>query len=482
MFAADLNPTSRGMSSTTRTGPPPTSPRRGHARGRVLFAAELRSLLRLAGPIVVSQLGQVGMNAADTVMVGPLGATSLAAAGLGTAIHWLGTVVSVGVLVGLSPLVSQAHGARDPDRAGRVLVQGGWLAVLLAIPVTILNLFGREIALAIGQDAAVSDLTGSYLGALAWGVLPFFLFTAVRQYLEALGHVRAPMTITFVGLAINIVANRILIYGVGDVIPALGVAGSGWATTIVRWSMMIGIVLFVLMHRSLRAHTRGRLGLDAGLLARILRVGLPIGGQLGLEVGMFSFAAIMMGWLGPLELAAHQITINIASTTFMIALGASMAGSIRVGHNTGARRPRRMRRAALGAYALSVGFMSLCALVFVLAPAALIGLYTREPAIVELGSRLLLVAAAFQMFDGAQVAGVSILRGAGDTKRPAAIAALGYWAIGVPIGYLLAFRTRLGPTGVWLGLTAGLVVAALLLAARTRRVLWRQPVDELRAG
>ena len=455
---------------------------RGGARRRALFAAELRNLLKLAGPIVVSQLGQVGMNTADTVMVGPLGATSLAAAGLGTAIHWLGTVVCVGVLVGLSPLVSQAHGARDPGRAGRVLVQGLWLSFFLAVPVTIVNLFGHEIALAIGQDPAVSELTGSYLAALAWGVLPFFMFTAVRQYLEALGHVRAPMVITFLGLAINVLANRVLIYGVGDAIPALGIAGSGWATTIVRWSMMVAVVLFVLRHRELRTHARGRFGPDRGTLRSILRVGLPIGGQFGLEIGMFSFAAIMMGWLGPLELAAHQITINIASTTFMVALGASMAGSIRVGHNVGAQRLRRMRRAALGAYALSVGFMSLCAVAFVLAPGALIGLYTREPGVIELGSRLLLVAAAFQMFDGAQVAGVSILRGAGDTKRPAVIAALGYWAVGVPTGYLLAFRAGLGPTGVWMGLTAGLVAASVLLAARARRVLWHYSPDKLRTS
>jgi MATE family, multidrug efflux pump len=470
------------MSSTSATRSLRTRPRAAGSRRRALFFAELLSLLRLAGPIIVSQLGQVGMNTADTVMVGPLGATSLAAAGLGTAIHWLGTVVCVGVLVGLSPLVSQAHGARDPGRARRVLVQGLWLSFFLAVPVTILNLFGRDIALAIGQDPDVSALTGGYLRALAWGVLPFFLFTAVRQYLEALGFVRAPMAITFLGLAINIAANRVLIYGAGDAIPALGVAGSGWATTIVRWSMMIAIVVFVLVNPALRVHGGDRFRPDRRTLRGILRVGLPIGGQFGLEIGMFSFAAIMMGWLGPLELAAHQITINIASTTFMVALGASMAGSIRVGHNIGARRPRRMRRAALGAYALSVGFMSLCAIAFVLAPGTLIGFYTREPAIIELGSRLLLVAAAFQLFDGAQVAGISVLRGAGDTRRPAAIAALGYWAVGVPTGYGLAFRAALGPTGVWTGLTAGLIVAGVLLAVRARRVLWYQPVRGLGTG
>jgi len=452
------------------------------SRSRVLFAAELRQLLRLAGPIVVSQLGQVGMNTADTVMVGPLGAAALAAAGLGSAIHWLGTVVCIGILVGMSPVVSQAYGAHDLDRCRRALVQGLWLALLLAVPVTLASLVGREIALGLGQDPGVSELTGGYLWALAWGILPFFLFMAVRQYLEAIGHVKAPMVITFIGLGINILANRVFIYGWNDTIPALGVVGSGWATTIVRWSMLAVIVLYVVRAPLLRPGNAASVAPDGALLGRILRVGLPIGGQFGLEMGLFAFAAFMMGWLGPLELAAHQVTINIASTTFMVALGASMAGSIRVGHHIGAGRARRMRRAALGTWVLAVGFMGICALAFVAMPESLIRLYTRDAGIVEIGARLLLVAAAFQMFDGGQVAGVSVLRGAADTRFPAFIAAVGYWGIGVPVGYLLAFRADGGPVGVWIGLTAGLGVAATLLAWRARHVLWRTPIALLRAG
>jgi MATE family, multidrug efflux pump len=460
------------------------APHAGHSRSRarVAFRVELLRLLRLAGPIIVSQLGQVGMNTADTVMVGPLGPVPLAAAGLGSALHWLMTVVCMGTLVGTSPLVSQAWGAKNPERTRRVLVQGLWLAFFLAVPVTLASLFGRQFANLVGQDPDVSALTGGYLTALAAGIVPFFLFMAIRQYLEAMGYVRAPMVITFLGLAINIVANRVLIYGVGNVVPALGVVGSGWATTLVRWSMLLALGVYLFRHPRLRIHADERLAPDPALQRQILRVGLPVGGQFGLEMGLFSFAAIMMGWLGPLELAAHQVTINIASTTFMVALGVSMAGSIRVGQHIGARRPRRMRRATLGTYLLSVGFMGMCALLFVIAPRALIGLYTREPAIVDLGARLLLVAAAFQMFDGAQVSGVSALRGAGDTRWPAAIAALGYWGIGVPVALVLGFVFDLGPVGVWIGLTAGLFVAGTLLAVRARRVLWHTPLSKLHAG
>ena len=430
----------------------------------------------------MSQLGQVGMNAADTIMVGPLGAESLAAAGLGSAIHIFGVICCVGVLVGLSPLVSRAFGAGDAGRCRRLLVQGWWLAIALSVPVSALSLAGRPIALLTGQDAGVSALTGGYLAALAWGVTPFFLFVAFRQYLEGMGLVKVPMAITFLGLAVNVAANRVFIYGWGDVVPAMGVAGSGVATSIVRWSMLIAIGAYVALRPSLRLRRHERARPDPALLREVLRVGLPIGGQFGLEVGLFSFAAIMMGWLGPVELAAHQVTINIASTTFMVALGVSMAGSIRVGQYIGARRPRRMRRVALATWLLAVGFMGLCALAFLAAPLALIGLYTRDPEILALGRRLLLVAAAFQVFDGAQVAGISVLRGTADTRAPALIAAIGYWGLGLPVAWLLAFPGGRGPEGVWLGLTAGLAAAAVLLAFRARHVLGRFPVRTRRAG
>jgi MATE family multidrug resistance protein len=442
----------------------------------------MRRLLGLAGPIIVSQLGHVAMNTADTIMVGPLGATSLAAAGLGSAIHWLITILCFGTLLGGSPLMSQAYGAGDLERCRRVLTQVLWLAVILGLPVTLLSFAGREIALAIGQDPVVSEMTGGYLIALAFGILPYFLFTAFREYLEAMGHVKVPMIITFMALGLNILFNALLIYGVEGRIPAMGLVGSGWATAIARWCMLIAIVGFFLLRRDIRFHPHHRLRPNAPLLRRILRLGLPVGGQFGLEMGLFSFAAIMMGWLGPLELAAHQVTINIASTTFMVALGVSLAGSIRVGQNIGARKPRRMRRAVIVTYLLAVGFMAICALAFVIAPRALISLYTRDSAIIALGAQLLVIAAAFQMFDGAQVAGVSVLRGAAETRASAIIAGLGYWAFGVPLGYMLAFRFSLGPIGVWIGLTGGLFVVALLLALRARHVLWHSPFSQLHAG
>jgi MATE family multidrug resistance protein len=449
-------------------------------RGR-LFAHELRGLLVLAGPIVVNQLGQVGMNTADTIMVGPLGAAPLAAAGLGSALHYFGLILATGVVMGMAPMVSQAYGRGDEGECGRVLVQGSWLAVLLSVPVLVSCLFGREISLVLGQDPVVAELTGGYMRALALGIPPALLFVAARQYLEGMGRATAPMVVTFIGLAVNIVANRVFIHGAGDVIPALGVVGAGWATTIVRFAMLIGIVVVLMARRSLALRAT-QLRPRAPELRQILRVGGPIGAQFGLEVGLFSFAAIMMGWLGAVELAAHQVTINIASTTFMIALGTSMAGSIRVGQHIGAGRPRGMRRAVVGTYLLSTGFMLGCAVVFVVAPRELIGLYTPHENIVDLGAQLLLMAAAFQLFDGAQVAGMSVLRGAAETRGPMIIAAVGYWGVGLPIAYAFAFSFGLGPLGVWTGLSIGLAAVAVLLLERVRRVFWLRPVRALGRG
>ena len=451
-------------------------PRAAHAgrrRSRILLIGELRRLLAIALPIIVSQLGQVGMSTADTIMVGPLGPTSLAAIGVGSAIHFTAAMLCIGIVMGMGPLVSQAFGAGERDQCARVFMQGLWVALLVSVPFIVYSLLGGPIARALGQAPDVAELAGAYNRALAWGIFPFIAFVAFRQYLEGMGRSKPPMVITFVALFVNILGNWMFIYGVGDVIPAMGAVGTGHATSLTRWVMLLGILFYVVQHRELNPFLYARLNVVPRLLRRIIAIGTPIGTQMGLEVSLFAFAAVMMGWFGAIELASHQVTINIASTTFMVALGASMAGSVRVGRHIGARRPRMARRAALCTYMLSVGFMGCCALVFVTAPHALIGLYTEDVNIIRLGSMLLLVAAAFQLFDGAQVAGMAILRGAADTQAPMIIAALGYWVIGMPVAYYLGFHTRFGAAGVWAGLSLALGVVAVLLVIRVRRVVWK---------
>ena len=438
----------------------------------MLLAHEIRALLRLAGPIIVGQLGAVAMTTTDTIMVAPLGPASLAAAGLASGIHFASLVTFSGILMGMTPLVAQSFGAGDREACRRVAVQGLWLAILVSIPVTALSLAGGPVARWLGQDPEVARLAGRFMVALAPGVLPLMLFGAFRQYLDGMGRTRVAMTILFVAVALNVIGNRVLIHGVPGVVSPLGVVGSGLSTSFVRWAMLAAMAVYVARHPELSPFRGVSLRPVLARMRAIAAIGAPIGMQLGAEIGCFSFAAVMMGWMGPVQLASHQVTINIASATFMVAVGASAAGGIRVGHHLGAGSRRGVRRAALGTYAVALGFMSVCALAFLLVPRQLIGLYTRDPGIVAVGTSLLFMAALFQVFDGAQVTALSLLRGAADTRVPMWITILGYWGVGIPVGYVLGFHTPLRHVGVWSGLTISLAVVGITLMWRVRRVLW----------
>jgi MATE family multidrug resistance protein len=455
--------------------PAPRPPAPGRRRRARLLAHEVGALGRVAGPVIASQVGGTLLSTVDTLMVGPLGATSLAAAGLSGSLQFALLTMALGVLMGATPLVSHAFGAGQREETRRVLVQGVWLAVALALPVTALSFFGEEVANALGQAPEVATLTGRFLGALGWGVLPFLLFTACRQYLEGMGRTKPAMVISWLGVAVNVAGNAALIYGVRGVVPAMGAVGAAWATSIVRWSQLLAMVAYLVADPAVNPFRGVRWVFHGPRMARILALGLPVALQLGAEVGIFSFAAVMMGWVGPAALAAHQVTINVAATTFMVALGCSLAGSIRVGLHVGARDARGMRRAAAATYLLVLSFMSLTALAFFLAPRAILGLYTSDPEILSIGVGLLFWAAIFQLFDGAQVAGLHTLRGAADTRVAMTVTLIGYWGVGLPVAYFAGFRTGLGPAGIWIGLSASLAVVAVLLAVRVRTVLWLRP-------
>lgn len=452
--------------SPLKTRPP------GTARRRRLFAREVAALAGVAAPIVVSQLGNIAMNTTDTLMVGRLGAGALAAAGVAGAVHFLLITVSQGVIMGMGPLVSHAFGAGRTEDCRHTLVQGLWVAAGLAVAGVAVSLPGPALARLLGQAPEVAAQAGAMLQALAPGIPAVLVFMTFRQYLEGMGVGRPAMAITLWGIVLNVAANYLLIWGVPGWIPALGVVGAALATSMVRWTMVVAMLLLVVRRAELNPFRGGTAAADAPRIRRILAVGGPVGAQLGAEVGIFAFAALMMGWLGPVQLAAHQVAINVASTTFMVGLGTSIAGSIRVGQHLGARNAGAARRAALATYLLVLGFMGTCGLVFVAIPRPIIGLYTADPEILRLGTGLLLLAAAFQLFDGAQVAGLQVLRGTADTRAPMVMTLVGYWLVGFPVAYLLGFRTPLAHLGIWTGLVAGLAVVAVLLGLRVRRVLW----------
>ena len=429
--------------------------------------AELRDTLRLALPVVATQLGSIAMGTVDTLMAGRLGPEAISAVGLGSSVGILPLIMGSGTLMGLDPIISQAYGAGRHEQCGRALRHGLLLAVLFSVPLVAVLWQSHWILTAIGEPAPLVERAAPFLRIWGLGALPFLVFAALRQFLQGVGIVAPAMWIVLAANVLNAVANWALIFGHAGM-PALGIQGSAWATTLSRWVMVLALCAYVFGKRSLRRFgVLARRGpLDRALLARLVRLGLPVGMQYGMEVGVFTAASAMMGWIGTAALAGHQIAINLCSITFMVPLGFSATAAVRVGQAIGRDDAGAARHAALVAYVLGVGFMSMSALAFALAARALAGLYSQDAAVLAIAASLLHVGAVFQLFDGAQTIGIGALRGAADTRVPMFVTIVAYWLIGLPVGWFLAFRTGAGPVGLWWGLTTGLTLVALALGWR----------------
>jgi multidrug resistance protein, MATE family len=434
--------------------------------------SELRATLALAAPLAAGNLAQMAMAVTNTVMVGRLGAMPLAAAGLGGMLYFTGGVTLQGVLSAVAPLAAHALGGGDRRAAGRVAGAGLVLALLLALPFVAVLTSLELLLRALDYDATLAAEIGGYLRAIAWGGPAFLGFAVMRSLLAALSHTRSVMAVLLLCIAGNAALNWVLIFGhLGA--PALGVAGSGYASAINHWLMLAGLALCARIMPRLAALRVLRNALAASRIemANILRLGLPIGGMRGIEVGVFMTTGILMGLLGPAALGAHQLVLNCAGITFMVPLGLGQAATVRVAYELGAHQALAARRAGFVALTLGIGFMAPAAVVLWTAPEAIIAVYVdiADPAnheTVQIAQRLLAIAAIFQVFDGMQVIAASVLRGYKDTFVPMLLATFGYWGVGFLGGWLLAFPLGFGPAGLWWGLALGLAVVAILLTLR----------------
>jgi MATE family multidrug resistance protein len=428
---------------------------------------ELRGVAKLAIPVVTVQVGMMAMGVVDTVMVGHFSARDLAAVALGHLYFFTVVVFPMGVLLSLDPVVSQAVGAGDRDAVGRALQRGGLLALALGLPAALALLPGEPFLNLLRQPPEVVPVAAGYALASLPGVFPFLAFVVLRQTLQAMGRV-APIVITIIlaNLA-NLFFNWILIYGnLG--FPAMGGVGSGWASTLSRWLMLLGLLLFSwpLLAPFLRPWRRETFQIRP--LVRMLRLGAPIGIQFELEFGAFGAIGILMGWLGTVSMAGHQVAINLASLTFMVPLGVSQASAVLVGQGVGREDPPGARRAAGAGLLLGVSFMALTAVLFLLFPGVLAGVYTADTEVLALATLLIPVAGIFQVFDGLQVVASGVLRGVGDTRSPMVFNLLGFWCLGMPVSLWLGFLTPAGPVGLWWGLVVGLAAVAFFLLLRVR--------------
>ena len=437
------------------------------------LGAEVRATLALAVPIVLAQLAQMSMGFVDVAMVGRLGTEALAAIVLGSTTYFTASLVGVGVLVAVQPLVAQAVGAGETDRAGRAARQGLWLGLILGVPATVALGFAEPALLALGQAPDTAALAADYVDAIRWGFVPNLWFTALRALSEGDGRPAPVLAVTLVGVAFNVGLNYVLMFGALGA-PALGVVGTGWSSTVTITVMCA--VLAVYARRGPLARFRVFADLrrpDPAALGELFRLGWPIGVGFGLEAGLFTAATLLVGRLADpvLALAAHQIALNAASVAFMVPLGIGMAGGIRVGQAAGAGDLAGAARAGWTATALGAAFMACSALVFWLAPQAVVWIYAGsapDPAVAALAATLLGIAAVFQLFDGVQASVAGALRGLKDTRVPMLIAAVAYWGVGLSVGAGLGLGAGWGAPGLWWGLTIGLAVASVLMSLRFR--------------
>ena len=449
---------------------PPISTRRSVP---IAFWTETRSTLLLALPIIFGQLLQNSLSVIDTLMVGHVSVEAVAAASLATALFVVPLVFGFGVMGPFSVFVSGSNARGESletiHHLRRELAVSVIIGVGLAILITVLSGYLNLL----DQPTAVLAQARAFLLLLTWSIVPMYLFQTLKQYCEALHTAWPPMLILTGSVFLNIGLNWVFIFGhLGA--PALGLIGAGWATLMTRT-----VTLIVLTAVVYRIHFRGSKKRHALLHGSfqwqgykdLLGMGLPAGFQVILEVGAFTFAAIMMGWISEAALAAHQVAISVASTMFMVPLGLSMAVAIRVSHAIGSNDPQRARSCTRGALFVTLGFMSLTAIIICSLTHNLAAAFVHDSNVIVLAAQILFVAGLFQIFDGTQVVCTGALRGMHDVKLPTLLNFCGYWLIGLPVSYLLAFHLRLGAVGVWVGLLVGLAMASGLLLFRLKLIL-----------
>jgi MATE family multidrug resistance protein len=440
---------------------------------------ELVGVARLSAPVVLVQLGLMTVGVVDTLMLGRVGVTELAASALANSWQWVFLSLGLGLVMGIEPLISQAHGAGDGEAAGLALQRGIVVALLAGVPVALAMAGTREGLLLLGQDPTVAELAGRYNMYKVPTAPGFLVYSALRQYLQA-RTLMAPATwVMWVGNALHVALDWALIFGhLGA--PALGIDGAAISSAITVVFLPLGLAGWV---RTFRLHEGAwrrwdRLVLSRAGLGQVARLGLPVGATLSLEASAFALGTWMAGWLGRDALASHQIVLNMAALSFMVPLGISQGGAVRVGNLIGQGDAAGMRRAIKAALLLGVGVMTISASVFILLRFELPSLYTRDASIVALSAQILPLAAAFQLSDGTQVVAGGVLRGMGRPGAAALVNLVGYYAVALPLAYLLAFGSGLGLSGIWVALAAGLAVVALSLSVWVRRTA-RQPLAQL---
>lgn len=434
---------------------------------------EFKTLIRLALPIVVAQFAQTANGFVDTIMAGRVGPGDLAAVAVGSSIWVPVFLFLVGVMQGVTPFVAQHHGAGETRSVGLVAQQGLWLALPLGLFGMLLLRSVEPVLVMMEVQAELRPLVVAYLEGVSWGMPAITLFLALRCMTEGMSHTRPVMMVSLLGLGLNIPANYVLIYGKLG-LPALGGVGCGWATALVMWFMLACLTLYCLTVEYCQStgwhHDFSRP--DPAKLGQLIRLGLPIGLAIFIEVSLFCVIALFIASIGTQVVAGHQIALNLASMVFMIPLSISLALTVRVGFNLGLNNLTGIHHSLRGGLTLIVVLALVNSSLMILFREPLARIYTDDGDVIALACALMVFAALFQLSDGLQVGANGILRGLQDTTIPMLLTIVAYWCVGLPVGYILGLTDwvtpAMGAQGFWIGLVAGLTVAALLLNLRVR--------------
>ena len=433
---------------------------------------EIPALLRLAGPLIVNNLAIAGMQFADAVMAGRLGAESLAAVAVGASVWFFGFAFCLGVLMAISPIAARHHGAGKPELIGRYTRQGMYLGFAIGVSLIVLAYTTVEpLLLKIGIDEGFRELTVGYVKMIIFGGPAIFVFLALRFTTEGIGHTRPIMYVSIFSLFCNVFLNYVLMYGHFGA-PAMGVAGCGLASAITMWLLTVVLVTYMMLsprYKPLQIFSRVA-PLRPEVLREILVLGVPIAVTITAEAGLFNAVSILMGTRGAAIAAAHQVAINFAATMFMIPLALSSAITIRVGQALGSGNVRAARESGALGILMCAMFMSVSAAFLLVFRDAVVHLYTNDPSVTSIAISLLLMAAIFQVADGIQIGAAGALRGFKDTRLPMLINIVAYWVLAFPLAYLAAVTFKAPPSYVWGGFVVGLTASAILLTWRYSRV------------
>jgi MATE family multidrug resistance protein len=429
---------------------------------------EILKTLKVALPIILGNIAQMMLGIIDSAMIGAIDYVQLAASSLVLNVLGMPYVAAIGMSMSISPLVAIANGEKNQWQVSHYLYNGVILCTLVAVMMSVLLVAFSGIIHHIGQEPEVATAAVPYLKIMTWSVIPMVLFLSLKHFTDALEHTQIAMVLSFISLPLNAFLNWIMIYGKLG-FPRLELEGAGWATLITRIIMTVVLMIIILRHSDFKMYMAERKSawqLRWESWKDLLKIGIPSSLQYGMEVGTFTISGIIVGWFGAVQLAAHQIALSTASLTFMVALGLSQGGSIRVSKAVGMKDWNKLRMIGKSTLVFGLLLGGIFALMMVIFHPFIPYLFNDNAQVVQLAGILLIMAAIFQVSDAGQAIGVGLLRGIKDVRIPTYLVAIAYWVIGLPAGYLLGVKAGLEVKGIWIGFIVGLTFSAIVTNKR----------------